>query len=214
MVALVLTAAFLAAGPTVRALSSDDDASSSGADAATAGSNEPVALVCFRDSGTERTFTLHRLGDQLKFGDRNTVKRESDEFSGPVIATIRAAASLWSDFEPDIATIEAITDGSSTWTLHAGNRESLARSAGSDATEGFVVVWGTTGLVSETVYLFRTDGWEYAVLSSYGRPVNVPGDDLHEYRSNAVMAVSPSGQQYRYEGAPLQSSQGTAVACQ
>ena len=72
---------------------------------------------------------------------------------------------------------------------------------------------GGTGLVSESVYLFRIDGWEYAVLSSYGRPLNVPADEMHEYRRNGVVAVSPRGQRYRYEGAPLEPNQEAAAVC-
>ena len=206
-------AAFLAAVPTVRAQSSEDATPSYDADAATPG-GKGVALVCFRDTGTEQVFTLHRVGDQLRFRVRNAVSPGSHEFAGPVIATIRAFASVWSDFEPDIRTIETMIDaGSSTWTLFDGDRDALARSALSDVTEEFVEVMGGTGLVSESAYLFRIDGWEYAVLSSEGRPLNVPAGDMHEYRRNGVVAVSPRGQLHRYEGVPLQQNQEAAAVC-
>ena len=209
----LVAAAFLAAVPTIRAQSSEDATLSYDADAATPGTNG-VALVCFRDTRTEQVFTLHRVGDQLRFTVRNTVNPGSHEFAAPVIATIDAIASVWSDFEPDIRTIETMIDaGSSTWTLHHGDRGALARSALSDVTEGFVEVRGMTGLVSEFTYLFRIDGWEYAVLSSDGRPLNVPAGDMHEYRHNGVVAVSPRGQLYRYEGAPLQRNQEAAAVC-
>ena len=209
----LVAAAFLAAVPTIRAQSSEDATPSYDADAATPGTNG-VALVCFRDTGTGGVFTLHRVGDQLRFRVRNAVSPGSHEFASPVIATIRAFASVWSDFEPDIRTIETMIDaGSSTWTLFDGDRDALARSALSDVTEGFVEVMGGTGLVSESAYLFRIDGWEYAVLSSHGRPLSVPAGEMHEYRRNGVVAVSPRGQQYRYEGAPLEPNQEAAAVC-
>ena len=211
--ALVLAAAFLAAVPTVRAQSSEDATPSYDADAATPGTNG-VALVCFRDTGTGGVFTLHRVGDQLRFRVRNTVNPGSHEFAGPVIATIDAFASVWSDFEPDIRAIETRIDAEwSRWTLYHGDRDALARSALSDVSEGFVEVRGMTALVSEFAYLFRIDGWEYAVLSSYGRPLNVPAGEMHEYRHNSVVAVSPRGQRYRYEGAPLEPNQEAAAVC-
>ena len=224
----LVAAAFLAAVPTVRAQSSEDATPSYDADAATPGANG-VALVCFRDTGTGGVFTLHQVGDQLRFRIRNAVSPGSREFAGPVIATIDAFASVWSDFEPDIRAIETMIDaGSSTWTPFDGDRfdgdrdalarsalrDALARSALSDVSEGFVMVMGRTGLVSESAYLFRIDGWEYAVLSSHGRPWNVPADEMHEYRSNRVVAVSPRGQRYRYEGVPLaEPNQEAAAVC-
>ena len=210
----LVAAAFLAAVPTVRAQSSEDATPSYDADAATPGTNG-VALVCFRDTGTGGVFTLHRVGDQLRFRVRNAVSSGSHEFAGPVIATIDAFASVWSDFEPDIRAIETMIDaGSSTWTLFDGDRDALAGSALSDVSEGFVKVMGGTGLVSESAYLFRIDGWEYAVLSSHGRPWNVPADEMHEYRSNRVVAVSPRGQRYRHEGVPLaEPNQEAAAVC-
>ena len=206
-------AAFLAAVPTVRAQSSEDATLSYDADEAAPG-GKGVALVCFRDTGTEQVFTLHRVGDQLRFRVRNAVNPGSHEFAGPVIATIDAVASIWSDFEPDIRTIETMIDvGSGRWTLRHGDRDALARSASSDVTEGFIEVMGMTGLVSESAHLFRIDGWEYAVLSSHGRPLNVPASDMHEYRHNGVVAVSPRGQRYRYEGVPLEPNQEAAAVC-
>ena len=57
-----------------------------------------------------------------------SVSPGSHEFAGPVIATIDAFASVWSDFEPDIRAIETMIDaGSSTWTLFDGDRDALAR---------------------------------------------------------------------------------------
>ena len=213
---LVLVAVIPAGSGAARAQSSDEVAPSHEDDLPIPGvprDGVPNVLVCFRDLATGWNFALHRLGDQLSFRVRNNGKAIGNAYAGPVIATIRAFASLWSDLEPDIAEIAARAEaGSGTWTLDIDDQDALVRSVGADRTEGFVEVTGTTALVAETVYLFRTDGWEYAVRSSEGRPANVP-DDLDEYRSSAVIAVSPDGQQYRYEGTPLQSGERPAAAC-
>ena len=211
---LILLPAISLGSPSVDVQPSDETDPASGADLTAAGSNQPDVLVRFRDDQTDRVFTVHRLdGEQLIFSVREPGKPASDEYAGPVIAEVHAFASLWSDFEPGIAVIEArMRDGSSTWTLDDSERAALTRAAHSADSEGFVVVLGSTGLVSEIVYLFRNDGWEYAVWCSAGRPDQVSEDDMDAYRSMGVIAVSPGGQRSHYDGAPCQPSQGSAAA--
>ena len=147
------------------------------------------------------------------FSVREPGKPVGDEYAGAEIAWIRAFASLWSDFQPGIAEIDArLRDGRGTWTLDDRERAALTRAASSADTEGFVVVSGSTGLVSEVVYLFRKDGWEYAIWRSDGRAERVPEDDIDVYRSTGVIAVSPDGKRHRYEPKSLQSSQGSPAA--
>ena len=185
----------------VGAQPSDETDPASAADLTAAGSEQLDVLVRFRDDQTDKVFALHQLdGEQLMFSVREPGKPVSDEYAGPKIAWIRAFASLWSDFQPGIAEIDArLRDGQVTWTLDDRERAALTRAASSADTEGFVVVSGSTGLVSEVVYLFRKDGWEYAIWSSDGRAGRVPEDDMDDYRSMGVIAVSPDGKRHTYE---------------
>ena len=200
--------------PGIAAQPGDEAGPASAADFPAAGSDHPDVLVRFRDDQTDRVFTMHRLdGEQLMFSVREPGEPVGDEYAGPEIAWIRALASLWSDFEPGIAEMEArLRDGRSTWTLDDSERAALTRAASSADTEGFVVVSGITGLVSEVVYLFRKDGWEYAIWRSEGRADRVPEDEMDAYRSMGVIAVSPDGRRHRYDPPPFQPSQGSPAA--
>ena len=210
---LLLTAISLGL-PSIGAQPRDEAGPACVTDLTAAGSDQPDVLVRFRDDQTDKIFAMYRRdGAQLMFSVREPDKPVGDEYAGPEIVWIRASASLWSDFEPGIDEIEVrLRDGRSTWTLDDSERAALTRGASSADTEGFVVVSGITGLVSEVVYLFRKDGWEYAIWRSEGRTDRVPAADMDAYRSMGVIAVSPDGKRHRYGPPPFQPSQGSPAA--
>ena len=91
--------------------------------------------------------------------------------------------------------VDAADQQNALWEVESGARQ-LRRLSESRETNGFFVVFGMTGLVSETVYVFRRGGWEYAIVSRAGRPFNLSEDELEEYESGHIVMHSPSGQVY------------------
>ena len=68
----------------------------------------------------------------------------------------------------------------------------IRRLAESDDTGGFVSVCARTGLVDQSVYIFRRGGWEYTIISEWGRDMNDP--DMAGYESQSISVRSPSGE--------------------
>ena len=90
----------------------------------------------------------------------------------------------------------ALGDEGSTWFDPNIDAGAIAKAARSRETSGFYTVNAFTGMVGQGVYIFRTGGWEYAISSSEGRPVNVEEDELDDYRSHEISVLSPKGKTY------------------
>jgi len=75
--------------------------------------------------------------------------------------------------------------------------DEMERLAESANTGGFVVVEGLTGFAGSVSYLFRNGGWEYAIGAMWGRPIQVPEDELDLYKEHSITVSSPDGRIYR-----------------
>lgn len=119
------------------------------------------------------------------------------EYKGPILDTIRARAVLWGEGVKNLSELAtAVAGGSGMWHAPEIDPARIARAASSRESSGFYVVEASTGLVSQSVHVFRSGGWEYTISSSSGRPMNDPDGDVGEYRSNEITVVSPQGRTY------------------
>lgn len=172
--------------------------------------NDAIELVSFREEQSGRVVTITQTGDQRLVFNRGELSKPADlHYAGPVLASISAVASLWGDTEPDIAAIAAKMRNNQRSTWRFSNESSsepakLTQAVNSINSEGFIVIYGGTGLVSEVVYLFRKGGWEYAVYSAGGRPFQVREDELYDYQDSGMTATSPDGHKHRLLGARSQ----------
>ena len=120
--------------------------------------NDKTVSVC-RDPSDKLVYSFGTLGREPEL-----------EYEGPIVATFSLPAMLWGESIGDLSTLaDAVAAG------EVGGSDELARemvtAIESGETNGFYVLNMLTGLISESVYLFRTGGWEYAVVSSVGRPM-------------------------------------------
>ena len=78
---------------------------------------------------------------------------------GPILGRARSSAVLWGEGVSNLKElVDAADQQNASWKVESGARD-LRRLSESRETNGFFVVFGMTGLVSETVYVFRRGGW-------------------------------------------------------
>ena len=166
---------------------------------------EKVVYVSFRlENGKQAT--IHRADeDTLVYTFGVPGEKPELAYRGPILAEVRAIATLWGEGVEslaDLASVLAIED--SAWTPWSGERhvvaQEIALAADARESRGFVTAHTLTGLFSQSVYIFRTGGWEYSVVSTYERPINVAKDEQEYYESHSVTIVSPQGKRYYLEG--------------
>ena len=157
---------------------------------------------------------------QLKNGKEVTLYRESKdtivytfgvpsekpelEYKGPILAEVRGTSVLWSDGMENLTNIAAALAHpaeDSSWATVDGKRDIIAKNiaeiAKSRESRGFIRVSAITGLISESVYIFRTGGWEYIVAATASRPGDVSDDELDDYKSYGITVLSPKGKKHR-----------------
>ena len=119
-------------------------------------------------------------------------KKPELEYRGPILADISMITSLWGDSE--MTSLSNLA----TWEILPNNQKKIIEKvAKSRESHGFIHIDGLTGLVSQSVYIFRTGGWEYTVEFTEGRPINVPDDELENYKSSGITVRSPDGKLHR-----------------
>ena len=156
-------------------------------------------LLNFRLKENGKTASICKEHDILTYVFGNLQSKPELVYSGAIQGEARGVTVLWGEGVTNLSEFaDAVEQQHSGWDVE-GEPEQVRWLAESCDTKGFFHVTASTGLVSETVYLFRRGGWEYAVVSTRGRPINVPEDELEEYESVYITVHSPSGQVYRLQ---------------
>ncbi|MCY4438396.1 MAG: hypothetical protein OXE05_13835 [Chloroflexi bacterium] len=184
---------------------------------------EQDVLVSFRLENGKQVTVYREDEDTLVYTFGVPGKEPELAYRGPILAEVRAAATLWGEGVGSLAELaRALASKDSAWTTWRGERsiaaQNIAQAANARESRGFIWASAITGLVSQSVYIFRTGGWEYTVASTWGRPINVPKDELACYTSYSVTVLSPQGKRHSlrwlpeqrcgFLGSALQRSQG------
>ena len=160
---------------------------------------EQDVLVSFRlESGKQAT--VYREGEDTLVYTFGFPGNEPElEYRGPILAEVRAVATLWDEGVGSLAELaRALSKEDSSWAPWDGERhvvaQKIAEAASAHESRGFVTADTLTGLFSQSVYIFRVDGWEYSFVSTYERPIN---SSKHEYSEwHSVTAISPQGKKH------------------
>ena len=93
-------------------------------------------------------------------------------------------AALWSESE-NTANLKELA----SWPSLNSDRDVIEAAANARDSHGFISVFGLTGLFSEVVYICRTGGWEYIIVSTSGRRT--------DYSEKRLIVISPDGKLHR-----------------
>jgi len=154
-------------------------------------------LTSFETGESGRTVSLCDDGDVLTYVFGHLGDEPELVYSGPVLGSASGTAVLWGEGVSSLADLAAAReDPDATWMLdlqfYEDEESDIRRLAEADDTYGFVSVSALTGLVDQSAYIFRRGGWEYTIISAWGRGMNDPDMAGHESRSISVR--SPSGE--------------------
>lgn len=152
-------------------------------------------LTSFETGESGRTVSLCRDGDILTYVFGHVGDEPELVYSGPVLGSASGTAVLWGEGVSSLAELAATReDPDATWMLelqfYEDEESDIRRLAASDNTDGFVSVRATTGLLDQSVYIFRRGGWEYTIVLEWGRGMNDP--DMAGYESQSISMRSPS----------------------
>ncbi|MDE0081050.1 MAG: hypothetical protein OXT72_00185 [Gammaproteobacteria bacterium] len=156
-----------------------------------------TVLISFEAGESGRTVSLCRDGDILTYVFGHLGDQPELVYSGPVLGNVSGTAVLWGEGVSSLAELAvAREDPDATWMLdlqfYQDEESDIRRLAQSDDTGGFVFVRPLTGLLDQSVYIFRRGGWEYTIISEGGRGMNDP--DMASYESQSISVRSPSGE--------------------
>ena len=162
----------------------------------------PAPLINFRLENGKSVTIYRESEDTLVYTFGVPGKKPELEYKGPIIAKVSAQGVLWSDGIENLKDLRrTLSEGNSSWTMAADEEGTIEKKiaiiATSRESRGFIRVDAGTGLVSESVYIFRTGGWEYIIGATWGRPINVSEDELEDYNSYSLTVISPTGKKYQ-----------------
>lgn len=153
---------------------------------------EIIVSFLLEENGKE--VTIYQESENMLFYTYGVPNEEPEwEYRGPILARIIATATSWGeDVESLTALSLALTDAGSRWTTWEADpyniiAEAIAKVSHSHESHGFICVSAATGMVSRSVYIFRTSGWECAVSFTKGS-----FSDFH-----SITLLSPGGKMYR-----------------
>ena len=160
--------------------------------------------VSFRLKRSGKTVSICKDGETLVYAFGTLGDEPELEYRGPVLGSARFPGIIWSPRDGDdgdhgLARLAGMLKADPDHP-QAGAAGRLASAARARESNGFYVFGLATGIVSQLVYVFRTGGWEYAVVTTSGRPIAL-GDEAKEYESREITLVSPDGKLHRLEGA-------------
>ena len=166
---------------------------------------EENVLVSFRLENGKQVTVYREDEDTLVYTFGVPGEKPELAYRGPILAEVRAVAILWDEGIGSLAELaRALASEDSDWTTWSGERsaaaQAIAQAADARESRGFVTAHTLTGLFSQSIYIFRTGGWEYSVVSTYERPSNVSKDEQEYYESHSITIVSPQGKRYYFEG--------------
>lgn len=156
-----------------------------------------TVLTSFETGGSGRTVSLCEDGDVLTYVFGHLGDEPELVYSGPVLGSASGNAVLWGEGVSSLAELAAARENpDATWMLdlqfYEDEESDIRRLAESEDTHGFVSVRAATGLVDQSAYIFRRGGWEYTIISEWGRGMNDP--DMAGYESQSISVRSPSGE--------------------
>lgn len=158
-----------------------------------------TVLTSFQTAESGRTVSLCEDGDVLTYVFGHLGGEPELVYSGPVLGSASGTAVLWGEGVSSLAELAAARENpDATWMLdlqfYEDEESDIRRLAESDDTFGFVSVRAATGLLDQSVYIFRRGGWEYTIISEWGRGMNAP--DMAGYESQSISVRSPSGEMH------------------
>ena len=156
-----------------------------------------AVLATFETGESGRTVSLCGEGDLLTYVFGYLGNKPELRYSGPVLGSVSGTAVLWGEGVSSLAELAAAReDPDAMWMLDLqflrDEESDIRRLAESDDTDGFVSVRALTGLLDQSVYIFRRGGWEYTIISEWGRGMNAP--EMAGYESQSISVRSPSGE--------------------
>ncbi len=167
---------------------------------------EKPVIVSFRlENGKE--VTLYRENeDTLVYTIGLPDEAPELEYRGPILESVSANNMLWGEGIESLSALSSeLMTGKELWTTLNGEpdiiAEAISKAANSDESHGFISVSASTGSISQSAYIFRTSGWEYVVSYTEGRPINVPEEELDDYKSYSLTALAPDGKMLRLHSA-------------
>ena len=101
-------------------------------------------------------------------------KKPELKYMGPILAKVIAMTTSWGEEVESLAALSAaLTDAENRWTILEPDpynliAETITKMSRSYETHGFICVSAGPGMRSQSVYIFRTSGWECAVSFTRG----------------------------------------------
>lgn len=156
-----------------------------------------TVITSFETRETGRTVSLCEDGDVLTYVFGHLGDEPELVYSGPVLGSASGTAVLWGEGVSSLAELAAERENpDATWMLdlqfYEDEESDIRRLAEADDTYGFVSVRALTGLLDQSAYIFRRGGWEYTIVSEWGRGMNDP--DMAGHQSQSISVRSPSGE--------------------
>ena len=140
-------------------------------------------VVSFRLENGKKVTLYRENEDTLVYTFGTPGEKPELEYKGPMLADLDMTAALWS---------EGASEGTSnlkelaSWTAWSKNDQDIIdKAANAPDSQGFIEVSDLTGLFSESTYIFRTGGWEYAIVRTWGR--------RSDYSEKSLIVISPDG---------------------
>ncbi len=150
-----------------------------------------TAVTSFRTRNSGKTVSLCMEGDLLTYVFGQLGDEPELVYSGPVLGDASGTAVLWGEGVSSLADLAAdLESPDSVW----GADPVVSQLAESSDTKGFFRIGAMTGLLDQSVYVFRRGGWEYTIVSEWGRGMNLPEMAGHE--SHSITVRSPAGKTY------------------
>ena len=153
---------------------------------------EIIVSFLLEENGKE--VTIYQESENMLFYTYGVPNEAPEwEYRGPVLAQIIATATSWGEDVESLTTLSvALTDAGNRWTTWEADpyniiAEAIAKVSYSHESHGFICVSAAAGMVSQSVYIFRTSGWEFAVSFIEG--------SFTDFHSST--ALFPDGEMYR-----------------
>ena len=150
-----------------------------------------TVVASFEGRNSGRTVSLCNEGDLLTYVFGRLDGEPELVYSGPIVGSGSGTAVLWGEGVSSLAGLAAdLDDPDGVWDADP----LVSQLAESSDTNGFFSIHALTGLLSQSVYIFRRGGWEYAIVAERGRGTNDP--EMAGYESHTITVRSPSGEMY------------------
>ena len=135
------------------------------------------------------------------------------EYSGTILAKVSAKFTLWGEGVGNLADLAAVFKrpaSDSHWRTWGDEdrdttAQTIAKAADANESHGFIYASLMTGIIDQSVYIFRAGGWEYIIEGTWGRPVT---SDNADYESYSLTVISPKGKIHHFGVEQKENEQG------